>query len=756
MDQVGAARLDELLRLSEQLGLYHKLPMFHKNEAVLGQIGADGATTGWDVNNFYAAEGQAARWYEQAYARYFVARWSYSTALHSIELANENMLTEQSYDAAFAVAQTVKTLSPRHILQTNSFWGWFVEQFWLDPSRGGLMDYADKHWYATAAAADTDGELLSGVWDDSAGNVRQCTSRFRGYQARTGLGKPIVRGETGVGGTDTFPQHPDVAKDPTGTYYKKQLWAQVGGDGSQCAGEWYTDTLDRLNLWWLFGAYARFLAGEPLSAAGWQAIGTDLSDAAQITRATESGELRAWGQRHDGDGRTLLWIDNAAHTWKNVVDGAPIVPASGSLGVQGLPPGRYRVEWWDTTAGAMDRTETRDVGAGDVLALQVAALASDVAVKLIRTGEPVATMTPAVTATATASATPTATLTAAWTATPGPTATPTAIWTATLTTTPTRTRTFTPTATRTLAASATPTATPTATRTASPTATRTATATVALIPTSTATRTATPTATSTLTPTPPPAGPQLYLSSTTDGAVGGVSYADEDVLVHYLATGAWAMLFDGSDVGLTGDVDAFARLADGSFLLSLGASTTVPGLGAVADADVIRFVPTSTGVNTAGAFAWYFDGSDVEMTSSGEDLDALGVLADGKLLISTTGPIDVAGIMGNDEDLLQFTPSQLGATTAGSWEVYFDGSDVGLTVSTEDVVGVWVDPVNGELYLASGGAFGVPGLTGDGADVFVCAPTSLGATTACTFRMYWDGSANGFAGKILDAMFVGR
>ena len=43
------------------------------------------------------------RWLEKAYARYFVARWSYSTALHSLELGNENMLTTESYEAAYSV-----------------------------------------------------------------------------------------------------------------------------------------------------------------------------------------------------------------------------------------------------------------------------------------------------------------------------------------------------------------------------------------------------------------------------------------------------------------------------------------------------------------------------------------------------------------------------------------------------------------------------------------------------------------------------
>jgi hypothetical protein len=50
----------------------------------------------------------------------------------------------------------------------------------------------------------------------------------------------------------------------------------------------------------------------------------------------------------------------------------------------------------------------------------------------------------------------------------------------------------------------------------------------------------------------------------------------------------------------------------------------------------------------------------------------------------------------------------------------------------------------------------VIGASGDGADIFVCAPGSLGTTTSCTFGMYWDGSANGFAGEVMDGFFIGQ
>ena len=214
------------------------------------------------------------------------------------------------------------------------------------------------------------------------------------------------------------------------------------------------------------------------------------------------------------------------------------------------------------------------------------------------------------------------------------------------------------------------------------------------------------------------------------------------------------MYFDGSDVGITGDVDAFALMPDGSLLLSLEAAATVGSLGTVDDSDVIRFVPTSTGANTAGTFTWYFDGSDVGLTTNDEDIDAIGFTPDGRMVFSTLGAFTVTGASGADEDLIAFTATSLGLTTSGTWSLYFDGSDVGLTATTEDVNGVWIDPANSQIYLTTIGTFSVTGASGDGADIFICTPTSLGSTTSCTFRMYWDGSAFGFAGEVADGITI--
>jgi hypothetical protein len=239
------------------------------------------------------------------------------------------------------------------------------------------------------------------------------------------------------------------------------------------------------------------------------------------------------------------------------------------------------------------------------------------------------------------------------------------------------------------------------------------------------------------------------------GAVNGLSFADEDIIWLNPDTGVYTMYFDGSDVGVTGDSDAFEILTDGTLLLSFNADGSVPGLGAVDESDIVRFVPTSLGATTAGAFQLYFDASDVGLSTSSEDVDALDVLPDGRLLISTEGSFSVTGASGVDADGIAFTPTSLGATTSGSWSLYFDGSDVGLSNSSEDIIGLWV-AANGNLYLTTTGNFSVTGVSGANEDVFVFQPSSLGANTSGAYQssLYLDGSAFGLASFSIDAIYI--
>ena len=57
----------------------------------------------------------------------------------------------------------------------------------------------------------------------------------------------------------------------------------------------------------------------------------------------------------------------------------------------------------------------------------------------------------------------------------------------------------------------------------------------------------------------------------------------------------------------------------------------------------------------------YFDGSDVGLSNSNENIDAAAVDAAGRIYLSTTGNFAAAGVSGADEDVFVFNPTTLGA-----------------------------------------------------------------------------------------------
>jgi hypothetical protein len=222
-----------------------------------------------------------------------------------------------------------------------------------------------------------------------------------------------------------------------------------------------------------------------------------------------------------------------------------------------------------------------------------------------------------------------------------------------------------------------------------------------------------------------------------------VSYGDEDILAYNTVSKCWSIYFEGSNVGVNDkEIDAFHIMPDGSILFSLYASASLPDVGEVANTDIVRFIPTSLGKDTAGSFELYLKGASVGLDTKDENIDAIGVLPDGRLVISTSGNFNVSGVSGKDQDLIAFNAISLGEQTSGSWELYFDGSRVGL--SGVDVNGVWING-NGHIYFTAKDPFSVAGITVDIGDILKCTLGSTGINTSCTYEFIWDSIGNGLS-----------
>lgn len=256
-------------------------------------------------------------------------------------------------------------------------------------------------------------------------------------------------------------------------------------------------------------------------------------------------------------------------------------------------------------------------------------------------------------------------------------------------------------------------------------------------------------------PIPPDAADEefyVYVSAPGNGTVGGISYADEDVMRQDTATGQWTKAFDGTNNGLpaSADIDAldYSNVnLHALFYLSFDKPTAVPGLGTVDDSDVVL---RSCFLGTC-AWSLYFDGSAHGLTTSGEDVDGIDVAGGGALALSTSGGFNVpqyggGALRGGDEDILYFLPQY------DSYILRLDGSAKGLAGGNDlrafdldrhfapdrDWIFLSFEDPFTYRYTSDRTAAGAPN------DIFVDEMPSGGSGGAPRAGTIWDAAAAGF------------
>ncbi|HQR05990.1 MAG TPA: SdrD B-like domain-containing protein [Gemmatales bacterium] len=226
------------------------------------------------------------------------------------------------------------------------------------------------------------------------------------------------------------------------------------------------------------------------------------------------------------------------------------------------------------------------------------------------------------------------------------------------------------------------------------------------------------------------------------------------------AAGQWRydVFFQGSNFGLTSgneSIDAFTFTKAGDIIIStkntFSVSTTYASNGNISGPaitglgeDLIKFTPsgpnTGSGIQ-GGVWSMFFDGSDVQLSGSSENVDAVSLVYSGntisKVLISTTGQASVPGIVANPQDVMSFTPTSLGATTSGTFKKYFIGTTAanGLNDNINENVDALFflpnpsDSTKPSLFMSTAGSFNVPSLTGNKADILRYDVTGASGTT---------------------------
>jgi hypothetical protein len=284
--------------------------------------------------------------------RYVVARWGYSTNVAAWEYWNEmdpGKPTDRFYTEVGDYLERVDVY--RH-LRTTSTW---------HPSardcRHPKLDVAQEHHYMRPGRDDFKDEVQS---------IIEQTQFLREHAPN----KPALIGEFGLA-TEKWGLSDYMKQDVQGVHFHNCLWASAFAGSSGTAMFWWWDQLDRQDAYVHYRPLSRYLEG--VCFAGLRPI--DL--------AGSPDGIRALG--YQGDECAYLWVVSKEATWWDLVaEGRePEAVTEAAIELAGLQPGRYRVTWWDTHAGAMLKTDELAVRRGP-LTLQIPTFFRDRACKIVR------------------------------------------------------------------------------------------------------------------------------------------------------------------------------------------------------------------------------------------------------------------------------------------------------------------------------------------------------------------------------------
>lgn len=200
-----------------------------------------------------------------------------------------------------------------------------------------------------------------------------------------------------------------------------------------------------------------------------------------------------------------------------------------------------------------------------------------------------------------------------------------------------------------------------------------------------------------------------------------------DIHLHDPSTGGMELYFrTGPEWRVDPVIDAITRLDQRTLLMSFAGIGEPDGLedapeNPVTGSDILMFHATEFGDRSTGRWSCHFDGSDVGLSGTRGNIDALAVEPDGSLLISVQGTIQLDGVgRVDDADVLRFRPDSLGSNTRGTWERVFGSDYSRFTGQGEDIDALAirdVGPDSTTFLLSSAGRFNVDGVNADDEDV---------------------------------------
>lgn len=207
----------------------------------------------------------------------------------------------------------------------------------------------------------------------------------------------------------------------------------------------------------------------------------------------------------------------------------------------------------------------------------------------------------------------------------------------------------------------------------------------------------------------------VILSTDNTETLGGLTFGKDSLVEYTPGTDTATLYLDGSLFGGPADIDAVHVLENDNIVLSTVAGTTLGGL-AFGKGDLVEYNPTT---ETAALF---FD--ENLFSSSQPNIDAAYIRDNGNIILSTTGNATLGGLSFGKDDLIEYNPATDVAT------LFLDGN---LFSGNEDIDAVHLLS-NGNIVLSTAGTATLGGLSFGAGDLADYNPTTSMAT------LYFDGS----------------
>ena len=155
-----------------------------------------------------------------------------------------------------------------------------------------------------------------------------------------------------------------------------------------------------------------------------------------------------------------------------------------------------------------------------------------------------------------------------------------------------------------------------------------------------------------------PVKANIILSTDAPETLGGLSFGKDDLAEYNPTTDTATLYFNGDLFTGSSDIDAVHILSNDNIILSTVGGTILGGLS-FDPGDLVEYNPTT---DTA---TLYFD---QDLFSQAENIDAAYILGNGNIILSTTDAAMLDGLSFGEGDLIEYNPTTETAT------LYFDAS----------------------------------------------------------------------------------